>query len=293
MCAAIPVIKMLRESLVVTNVHRVLGIVNGTTNFILTQMEAGADYGEAVADAKRLGYAEADPTEDLSGADAAAKVAILATVAFGSRVTLDDVRFEGIERIRPEHMQTARDLGATVRLIAAAPWSTAPSTRVSSRRWSIATPTGFGPWRIQRSHAPGRCHPRDHRGGAGRGRCRDCVSRRGRPGQHPRHAGTGFLQNDACWRVLDLTPSGRATVTDVPPYRGGRPARCARSRGREVGRGRGFDRPPHPASTPGWGLTRHRHTRGSRVAWKQPWPRSRHSTRFTRRPDVLLVIPEN
>ena len=65
-CAAIPVIKVLRESLVVTNVHRVLGIVNGTTNFILTRMEAGADYDEALAEAQRLGYAEADPTEDVS-----------------------------------------------------------------------------------------------------------------------------------------------------------------------------------------------------------------------------------
>src|SRR2546425_9210522 len=77
-CAAIPVIKVLRESLVATNVHRVLGIVNGTTNFILTRMEAGADYGEALAEAQQLGYAEADPTDDVSGADAAAKMAILA-----------------------------------------------------------------------------------------------------------------------------------------------------------------------------------------------------------------------
>src|SRR5258708_6699848 len=83
--AAIPVIKVLRESLVVTNVHRVLGIVNGTTNFILSQMEAGKDYAEALADAQERGYAEADPTADVSGADAAAKMAILATVAFGSR----------------------------------------------------------------------------------------------------------------------------------------------------------------------------------------------------------------
>src|SRR5207248_6693592 len=81
-CATIPVIKVLRESLIVTNVHRILGIVNGTTNFILSRIEAGADYGEALAEAQRLGYAEADPTEDVSGADAAAKMAILATVAF-------------------------------------------------------------------------------------------------------------------------------------------------------------------------------------------------------------------
>src|SRR5204862_4955895 len=98
-CAAIPVIKVLRESLVVTNVHRVLGIVNGTTNFILSQMEQGADYPDALAEAQRLGFAEPDPTEDVNGADAAAKMAILATVAFGSRTTLDDVEFDGIEGI--------------------------------------------------------------------------------------------------------------------------------------------------------------------------------------------------
>src|SRR3954447_5915270 len=85
-CAAIPVIKVLREALVATNVHRILGIVNGTTNFMLTRMEAGDDYDAALAEAQRLGYAEADPTEDVNGADAAAKMAILATVAFGSRV---------------------------------------------------------------------------------------------------------------------------------------------------------------------------------------------------------------
>ena len=90
-CAAIPVIKVLRESLVVTNVHRVLGIVNGTTNFILTEMEAGKTYEEALAEAQARGFAEADPTDDVSGADAAAKMAILATVAFNSRFALADV----------------------------------------------------------------------------------------------------------------------------------------------------------------------------------------------------------
>src|SRR3954468_15508448 len=76
-CAAIPVIKVLRESLVVTNVHRVLGIVNGTTNFILSAMEGGRAYEDALSEAQRLGFAEADPTEDVAGLDAAAKTAIL------------------------------------------------------------------------------------------------------------------------------------------------------------------------------------------------------------------------
>src|SRR4051794_3474168 len=95
-CAAIPVIKVLRESLLVTNVHRVLGIVNGTTNFVLTEMEAGKSYGEALAEAQARGFAEADPTDDVSGSDAAAKMAILASVAFGSRVELDEVDRIGI-----------------------------------------------------------------------------------------------------------------------------------------------------------------------------------------------------
>ena len=119
-CAAIPVIKVLREALVVTNVHRVLGIVNGTTNYILTQMEAGETYADALADAQEKGYAEADPTEDVSGADAAAKMAILATVAFGSRVTLDDVDYRGIEQITPEHVAAAR---------ASSTWSSGSSAR--------------------------------------------------------------------------------------------------------------------------------------------------------------------
>ena len=116
-CAAIPVIKVLRESLVVTNVHRVLGIVNGTTNFILSEMERGASYDDALAEAQRLGYAEADPTEDVEGIDAAAKMAILATVAFGSRVALEDVQVDGITRVTQDLVAAARALELHVKLI--------------------------------------------------------------------------------------------------------------------------------------------------------------------------------
>src|SRR4051794_2540405 len=116
-CAAIPVIKVLRESLVVTNVHRVLGIVNGTTNFMLSAMESGLSYGDALAEAQRLGYAEADPTDDVGGMDAAAKSAILATVAFGSRVPLDWVAVEGIEGVTREHVNAARALEMKVKLL--------------------------------------------------------------------------------------------------------------------------------------------------------------------------------
>jgi homoserine dehydrogenase len=119
-CAAIPVIKVLREALVVTNVHRVLGIVNGTTNFVLTEMEGGATYAEALAGAQALGYAEADPTDDVSGADAAAKMAILATVAFNTRVALEDVEHTGITEIDPIDVTAARELEMVVRLVGAA-----------------------------------------------------------------------------------------------------------------------------------------------------------------------------
>ena len=96
-CAAIPVVKVLRESMIVTNVHRIDGIVNGTTNFILTRMiQSGAPYAEALAEAQALGYAEADPTEDVTGADAAAKIAILASIAFHTRMRLEEVDHVGI-----------------------------------------------------------------------------------------------------------------------------------------------------------------------------------------------------
>jgi homoserine dehydrogenase len=111
------VIKVLRESLVVTNVHRVLGIVNGTTNFMLTKMEAGATYEEALREAQERGFAEADPTADVSGADAAAKMAILATVAFNSRFGLEDVEVCGIDEITPLHVAAARELEMVIRLV--------------------------------------------------------------------------------------------------------------------------------------------------------------------------------
>jgi homoserine dehydrogenase len=119
-CAAIPVVKVLRESMIANDVSAVLGIVNGTTNFILTAMAAGQDYGDALARAQELGYAEADPTEDVNGADAAAKIAILASIAFHTRVTLDDVPFDGIEGLEALDAAFAADLGFRVKLIASA-----------------------------------------------------------------------------------------------------------------------------------------------------------------------------
>jgi homoserine dehydrogenase len=210
-CAAIPVIKILRESLVVSNVHRVLGIVNGTTNFILSRMESGDDYASALAEAQRLGYAEADPTDDVSGADAAAKMAILATIAFGSRVTPSEVDCVGIVDITPQHHAAARELEMVVRLVGSA---TLVDGRVDvrvrpslvDRRHPLAAVDGaFNGVMIQ-----GDAIREITLEGPGAGGIEtasavvaDMVSVIGT-------GGTGFLQNDACWRALERLPPGEA-----------------------------------------------------------------------------------
>lgn len=117
----VPVIRVLQESLAGARIDRVHGIVNGTTNFILTEMaRAGLTYEQALAEAQRLGYAEADPAEDVDGRDAAAKMAILARLAFDTPVRLDQVRYEGIERITPDDMAYARELGLGLKLVGTA-----------------------------------------------------------------------------------------------------------------------------------------------------------------------------
>jgi homoserine dehydrogenase len=116
---AIPILRPLRESLAGDRVTRVLGIVNGTTNFILDRMDtSGAGFAEALEEAQELGYAEADPTADVEGFDAAAKAAILASLAFHSRVTASDVHREGISEVTAADVQSARDMGAVVKLLA-------------------------------------------------------------------------------------------------------------------------------------------------------------------------------
>jgi homoserine dehydrogenase len=202
-CAAVPVVKVLRESLVAENVHRILGIVNGTTNFVLSRMERGGTYAEALSEAQALGFAEADPTDDVSGADAAAKMAILATVAFGSRVLLDDVQCQGIVSIEPAHIAAAAAFGMAVKLIGIA---TLVDGSVDVR---------VQPAFVDRSHplagVDGSSNAVVLQGdaireitlaGPGAGGLEtasavvaDLVSVVGT-------AGTGFLQNDACWREL-------------------------------------------------------------------------------------------
>ena len=117
----IPLVRPLRESLLGEPIRRIMGIVNGTTNYILTRMtEEGVSYADALADAQRLGYAEADPTADVGGADAAAKAAILATLAFGVEVHLDDVHTEGIEGISASDIAFASANGHVIKLLAIA-----------------------------------------------------------------------------------------------------------------------------------------------------------------------------
>jgi homoserine dehydrogenase len=117
----VPAIRVIGETLAAAHIDRVHGIVNGTTNFILTAMErTGASYVDALAEAQELGYAEADPTEDVTGKDAAAKMAILARLAFGAPVHIDDVPHEGIERITGEDIAYAKELGLSLKLIGSA-----------------------------------------------------------------------------------------------------------------------------------------------------------------------------
>ncbi len=139
-CAAIPVVKVLRESMIASEVNAVLGIVNGTTNFMLTAMAKGADYATVLAEAQALGYAEADPTEDVTGGDAAAKVAILASIAFHTRVTIDDVPHEGIDTLDSIDVAFAGDLGYSVKLIGQA------------RRVEQGVVVGVAPTLVPRAH---------------------------------------------------------------------------------------------------------------------------------------------
>jgi homoserine dehydrogenase len=211
-CAAIPVIKVLRESLVSTNVHRVLGIVNGTTNFVLSAMAEGRTYAEALAEAQQLGYAEADPSDDVGGGDAAAKLAILATVAFGSRVPLDWVAVEGIEGVTQEHVQAARALDMKVKLLARATLSEGRvDARVGPAFVDVHHPlaTVEGPFNAVMLQGDAIREITLEGPGAGgietaSAVVADLVSIVGT-------TGTGFLQGDPVWHELERLPPGDLT----------------------------------------------------------------------------------
>jgi homoserine dehydrogenase len=202
-CAAIPVVKVLRESLIATNVHRVLGIVNGTTNFILSRMERGGSYADALAEAQAFGYAEADPSDDVNGADAAAKMAILATVAFGSRVQIGDVATGGITEIEEAHVAAAAQLGMVVRLVGIATLEGgAVDVRVQPAFVERSHPLAAVDGAFNAVMLQGDAIREITLEGPGAGGTEtasavvaDLVSVVGT-------SGTGFLQNDACWREL-------------------------------------------------------------------------------------------
>jgi homoserine dehydrogenase len=118
---AIPILRPLRESLVGDRVKKILGIVNGTTNYILTKMdETGASFKDALSEAQKLGYAETDPSADVEGKDAAAKAAIVAQLAFHTRVTIDDVYCEGITKVSASDVKAAKEMGFVIKLLALA-----------------------------------------------------------------------------------------------------------------------------------------------------------------------------
>ena len=116
-CGAVPVVRTLCEALPPGTVRRISGIVNGTTNYMLGSMDDGQSFDEALAAAQELGYAEADATEDVSGEDAAAKMALLASIAFRRRVALDEVVWRGIEDVSPADLAAARADGRRIRLV--------------------------------------------------------------------------------------------------------------------------------------------------------------------------------
>lgn len=119
--AVVPVIRVVQESFSAVEFRKISGIVNGTTNFILSEMAAtGATYEDTLVRAQELGYAEADPTDDVNGADAAAKMAILARLAFHTPVTLDQVDYEGIESVQPDDLAYAKELGLSLKLLGVA-----------------------------------------------------------------------------------------------------------------------------------------------------------------------------
>ncbi|MDN5331748.1 MAG: homoserine dehydrogenase [Tepidanaerobacteraceae bacterium] len=117
----IPIIRPMKQCLAANRILKISGILNGTTNYILTQMEEkGRNFEEALREAQRLGYAESDPSDDIKGFDAARKLAILSSIAFNTRITPDKVYVEGIERIEPEDIKYAGELGYSIKLVASA-----------------------------------------------------------------------------------------------------------------------------------------------------------------------------
>ena len=214
----VPVIRVLQESLAGARIERVHGIVNGTTNYILTEMAAaGITYDEALGQAQALGYAEADPTDDVTGKDAAAKMAILARLAFSTPVHLDQVRYEGIEQITADDMAYARDLGLGLKLIGTAERiGGGINVRVHPAFLYAEHPLASRARAVQRGHRRVRRDHRDHAVGAGRGRAADRERGAGRRdlGHDPARHDAG---DDRGAAVRRPTSRRRSTCTSRSP----------------------------------------------------------------------------
>ncbi len=202
---------------------KVFGIVNGTTNFILTEMAStGAAYEDVLARAQELGYAEADPTDDVSGADAAAKMAILARLAFHTPVTLDQVSYEGIEQIQPDDLAYAKELGLSLKLLGVAERRDGGDQRPRLPLLPLRRPPAGSDRRpVQRGHGRGAGdHRGDDVGAGGRGTAdRLGRARRRRLDPHRRRACARDARAPADRR--------RRHLLLLPPPRGRRPPRRA------------------------------------------------------------------
>ena len=192
----IPVIKALREGLAGNRISAVAGILNGTCNYILTQMrERGREFAEVLADAQKLGYAEADPSFDIDGIDAAHKLAILAALAFGRPVAFEEVHIEGIRRVSAVDIAFATELGYRIKLLGIARQTEAGiETRVHPCMVPQTAPIAAGGWGVQRGGGRGGfCWPGDAGGPRRRGGA-DCIRRGRGPDRYraePADAGVG------------------------------------------------------------------------------------------------------
>ncbi len=218
-CAAIPVVRVLQESLAAAGVDELIGIVNGTTNFMLTAMARdGRSYADALAEAQQLGYAEADPTEDVGGADAAAKLAILASLAFHRHLHIDDVPFEGIDTLHDDDVAFANELGYAVKLLAHARLSAEGiAASVGARARAARAPAGTRQRQLQRRHAARPGDPRDHAAGARRRRRRDRDRRDRRPAVGARAAANRERPSASCRWSRRAAPAARSTSISRSP----------------------------------------------------------------------------
>ncbi len=274
---AIPLLRPLRESLAGDTVHRVLGIVNGTTNFILDRMDSsGAGFAESLEEAQALGYAEADPTADVEGFDAAAKAAILAGLAFHTPVTAADVHREGITEVTATDILSARALGRVVKLLAicercdggvsvrvhpAMIPRSHPLASVSEAYNAVFVEAESAPADVLRRR--GRRHPdRERRARRHRRRGQEPAGRHARPG-----------------RVYLRRPAGHADGRDAHPLprlaRRGRQARRARPGGRGVRTARRLHRGGPPGQPGRRSPARDRDAHRARCGTRRYHPRTR------------------